>query len=449
MFVFFERNVEMERNIPNIKMPVVSQKSFEYAADILRRCTVDHSIDGGNHPFVAPGGAYGACMWSLDAALAVSGYKWLNNEIGGDLLTNIIGLSMSDGRVKLYTPDSFGHIPNVCEKIGSLPKFFEEIYEVVKRSGNPELIQKAYGLFAKNLSWWFSHRQDPGTKLITAVFEETFVPHTAGRSMEYAPMDTNIEIAVGCNYTGLLAEKLGLQKEAAFYFDKKEEILTAVDQYLWNPVRGAYYGYLINEKRSDDRLMASTFYGLRFDHAPSERKEALLNLLTDNSCFNWDTYPLTSVSKKDGTFALVEGRYTGNPSWSGSIWTLINDAVVRALNDSNQKRLAAELTYKTIRIFKDNYAEFLHPYNGSGHGVSDYAWTASLFIRLIIEEIFGIDYNGFTKEITIRPNLPAVWKNSSLSIEHLVLPNGKQLRVDITAGAVTYLYEGDDMKIVV
>jgi hypothetical protein len=350
--------------------------------------------------------------------------------------------------VKLYTPDSFGHIPNVQEEIGSLPKFFEALYNVAKRDGTPAFTQKVYALFTKNLNWWFSCRQDPETKLITAVFEETFIPYTFGGSMEYAPIDTNMEVAAGCYYTALLAERQGLAEEAAFYSNKKAEILSAVNQYLWNSERKAYYGYFIKEKRFDDRLMASTFYGLRFNNASPEQKKCLLELLLDDDSFNRNTYPLTSVSKRDKIFTVVEGAYTGNPCWSGSVWMLINFAVIQALNDSHNRDLAAELTYKTLAIFNDNYAEFLHPYNGSGNGVLEYAWTASLFIKLIIEEIFGIDYNAFTNQITIKPNLPEAWKSNSLSIENLMLPNQKRFDVYIENGVVTYFYDGNDMEII-
>ncbi len=438
----------MEMNIPKIKMPMVSQESFQYAAEVLKRCTVNQVIDGVNHLFVAPGGAYGSCMWSLDAALAVEGYQWLNNEIGKDLLYHLEQLSTPDGRVKLYTPDAFGHIPNVQEEIGSLPKFFEAIYGIAKRESSPEFTRRAYALFTKNLDWWFSHRQDPETKLISAVFEETFIPNTFGGSMEYAPIDTNMEVAAGCFYTALLAERQGLADDAVFYFDKKAEILSAVNQYLWDSEHKAYYSWFIKEKRHDDRLMASTFYGLRFHNADPEQQKYLIELLLDGDSFNWNTYPLTSVSRKDKTFTVVEGAYTGNPCWSGSVWMMVNFAVIQALNDSNRRDLAAELTYKTIGIFNNNYAEFLGPNNGSGHGVQLYAWTASLFIKLIVEEIFGIDYNAFTHQITIRPNLPQALTDSSLSIEHLVLPNKEWLCVRIDNGAVSYLYEGKDFEII-
>ena len=44
--------------------------------------------------------------------------------------------------------------------------------------------------------------------MTTAVFEETFIPYP-GYAMEYAPVDTNAEVYVGCHSTELLAIELG------------------------------------------------------------------------------------------------------------------------------------------------------------------------------------------------------------------------------------------------
>lgn len=61
-------------------------------------------------------------------------------------------------------------------------------------------------MLKKYIDWWFDNRYDENTGLMTAVFEETFIPYL-GCAGEYAPVDTNTEVYVGCYYTGLLAEK--------------------------------------------------------------------------------------------------------------------------------------------------------------------------------------------------------------------------------------------------
>ena len=56
--------------------------------------------------------------------------------------------------------------------------------------------------------------------------------------------------------------------------------------------------------------------------------------------------------------------------------------------------LAAELAYKTVLAFHQNCAEFVNPFDGSGHGVLKYAWSASQYLELIVEELFGISYDA-------------------------------------------------------
>ena len=159
-------------------------------------------------------------------------------------------------------------------------------------------------------------------------------------------------------------------------------------------------------------------------------------LMMDPDEFNWGIRPLTSVSKRDPVFQIVTGKYCGNPAWSGSVWTLINDAVVKALNSAGHCQESAQLVEQTIAAFRGNYAEFLQPFTGSGEGVKDYAWTAGLFIREIIEEIFGLSWTP-DHGLTASPNLPVSLQKAHLSLEGLPLPDGAMGMVVIDDNVVT------------
>ena len=184
--------------------------------------------------------------------------------------------------------------------------------------------------------------------------------------------------------------------------------------------------------------MASTFYPLRMKIASVEQKNKLITLLTNNEHFNWNTIPLTSVSKKDPLFQTTIGYYQGNASWSGNVWTLINEMVVRGLMDSDEKALAAGLALKTVYAFNNNYTEFINPFDGSGHGVLKYAWTASQYLELIIEIIFGISSNITKKEVCISPNLTDELKKQRLSIKGVMVFNNVFLDVSIDKGNLNY-----------
>lgn len=118
------------------------------------------------------------------------------------------------------------------------------------------------------------------------------------------------------------------------------------------------------------------------------------------------------------------------------MWTLLNEAVVQGLKDSGFKEPAAELAWRTVREFHANYAEFLQPFNGSGHGVKRYAWTASQYIELVLDVIFGISADAGEKRVTVSPLLCGELQSGRLHAKNVRLPDGGTLSVEIENGKV-------------
>src|SRR5690606_5245746 len=105
------------------------------------------------------------------------------------------------------------------------------------------------------------------------------------------------------------------------------------------------------------------------------------------------------------------------------------------LEDIGRHDLSAYLALKTVRLFNNNYTEFVNPTDGSGHGVQRYAWSAAQYIQILVEKIYGIAYNGQTNTIRIRPNLDPSLLGEKISLERLLLPNGNRLDLHIDYGA--------------
>ena len=106
------------------------------------------------------------------------------------------------------------------------------------------------------------------------------------------------------------------------------------------------------------------------------------------------------------------------------------------MNNAGYQQESAQLVEQTIAAFRDNYAEFLQPFTGSGEGVKDYAWTAGLFIREIIEEIFGLAWTP-DRGLTASPTLPVSLQKAHLSLDGLHLPDGTTAMVIIDNNTVT------------
>lgn len=433
---------------------ILQNEDLEYAVECLEFCKQEEAKQYGfNYPFFAPGGYYGKQWWQLDSSLALCGYKWIDRKFAETSLWNFIESQKADGRICLFGEDELPDFAAGKNRIGqkhgasSLPKIFDVAYHILQGSTDEKLKNATYNMMKKYIDWWFRDRLDKDTGLMSAVFEETFIPYL-GYSGEYAAVDTNTEVYVGCHYTALLAEELGKKKDADALRTRKEALRESINQYLWDEEKGAYYPYDLKEKRNVDCLMASTFYPLRLCIATNAQKERLLKLLQNHTCFNWDTIPLTSVAKTDKQFQTTKGAYQGNASWSGNVWTLINEMVVRGLMDCGEDDLAAELAVKTLCCFKSNCTEFIHPFDGSGHGVEKYAWTASQFIELLIEVVFGVRYCAVKNEILISPKLPQSLKGCRLAIENLKIDADRSIDIYIDNGRVSCVTPTGKIKLI-
>ena len=438
----------------NILVDGISQKDFDYAIECMDVCKQNDAKEYGfNYPYFTPGGSYGKQWWQLDSSLALSGYKWIDRDFSETSLWNFIESQNADGRICLWGADELpkyvagGNFPKQRLGVSSLPKIFDVAYHILLGSTDIKLKKATYVMLKKYIDWWFDNRLDSDTGLITAVFEETFIPYL-GYAGEYAAVDTNTEVYVGCHYTQALAENLGETTDADILKLRKEQLKQSINKYLWDDEKGAYYPYDVKEKKNIDCLMASTFFPFRLGIASPKQRERLITLLKNHEHFNWETIPLTSVSKKDKIFTTTTGGYQGNASWSGNVWTLINEMVVRGLVDCKEEELAAELAFKTLSFFKSNCAEFINPFDGKGHGVEKYAWTAAQFIELLVEVIFGISYHADKNEILVSPKLSENLKNKHIALKELKLNSNVCMDIHIDSGNVTCTVSDDTVKVI-
>lgn len=427
-----------------IHFPGISQQDLEYSWACLENCKHDQALEFGfAYPYFAPGGGYGAQWWQLDSALALSGYKWLDRPFAERALLNFVESQKEDGRICLWGADTLpervagGEIPRQREGVSSLPKLFDVACGVLEGSTDEELAQRVFSMLTKYLNWWEQARLDEKTGLFSSVFEETFIPYL-GCAGEYAGVDTNVELFVGMNRTAGLAKRLGKQADADLLLKKAAKLEQAINKFLWNEERGAYFPFDLKNSRRLDTLMASAFYPLRLGIAPEANKQRLLSLLQNPAYFNWNRIPLTSVAQNDPAFCTTTGEYCGNASWSGNVWSLINEMVIRGLLDSGERKLAAELALKTVRAFNRNCSEFLSPFDGTGHGVEKYAWTASQYLSILVEVIFGVRYLAAQKELILAPCLAQELVNERLCLKDIPLGKESALDVEIDGGEVRW-----------
>ena len=420
-----------DRVVPKIDLPGIEQSDFHDAFRVLDEALVVHvPVFGFPHPVFGPGGVYGENWWQLDASLSVAGAKWANWELCENIVRGFrtVQLENPNGRIDLYGGSA---IRGQVGDISSVPRFFEAGYDIARRAQNKDLTETIYLTMASYLDWWLSPvKRDARSGLITAVFEESLGEEHDYLGEEYpgemipqtlAPVDTNVAVAIGCRYTADLAYYLGHAQQESKYLRVFDELKAAINQYLWDEKKGAYYNYDVKTMQPRSRLICSTFDPMRLRIAPQERFVRLVNLLVDPAQFGWGQVPVTSLAKTDPGYVEATGTYDGR-AWFGDVWTMRNMEVITGLEECGRHDLAGELTWSTVKAFNGSYHEFLVPSTGSGQGVRRYVWSASQYIQAIVEHLFGVDPDRLRGRLRVVPRIPAELYGKPLTLSNLLLP---------------------------
>ena len=65
-----------------VQLGEICTEGLQNALEVLEQCKVETPCWGFTHPFFAPGGQYGVQWWHLDGAVALDGYKWIDQKTG-------------------------------------------------------------------------------------------------------------------------------------------------------------------------------------------------------------------------------------------------------------------------------------------------------------------------------------------------------------------------------
>jgi len=420
--------------VPRIQIPGISQATFADAFKVLDECLViDVPLFGFDHPYMAPGGAYGSNWWQLDTSLNLAGAKWSNQAFAEGVIRGFASVQSQnpDGRIDLW---GGGSVRGQNADSSSVPRLFETGYDVARRANDLELRELAYHVLKRYLDWWLSPvKRNPQTGLVTATFEETVGDPEITPGVN-ATVDTNVAVALGCWNVALLADRMGKKGDATRYQEAFGNFKQAINKHLWDEDRGQYRNRNLKTGKLSDVLVCTTFDPLRLGIAPPERREQLLTLLLDPAQFNWGSRPLTSIAKTDPRYVEAKGPYDGS-AWYGDIWTMRNLPVIAGLRDIGRHDLAAELAWSTIKSFDGKFTEYITPSDGSGEGVKRYGWSASQYIEAIIEYLFGVDADCMENRLRILPHIPRELRGQELRLDGLILPFEEEQRLYLSVKA--------------
>jgi len=419
-----------DKVVPRLSLPGISQADFHDAFNVLDECLITNvPVHGFAYHVMAPGGAYGENWWQLDSSLNVAGAKWANQTFAENVMRGFFGIQaqVPDGHIPLYG----GSVRGQPGCVSSVPRYFEAAYDVARRTSDTALRKEIYLSMRKYLDWWLSPvKTDPQTGLVTATAEETFSePQLTPQTV--APVDLNVAVALGCHHVSHLADSLRRATEARKYADAFNALKKSINHYMWNEQADIYFNYNVKQKKQLHRLLCTTFDPMRLGIAPPQAVEKLIGKLLDPRLFNWGKLPVTSIAQTEPDYVEAAGPYDGR-AWLGDVWTMRNMPIIDGLEDTGQHRLAAELTWQTIKAFNANYCEYLVPSSGAGEGVQRYGWSASQYIQAVIEHLFGIDYDHIEKRLRIVPHVPDELAGRQISISELILPPEGKRRLSLT-----------------
>ena len=416
-----------------LSFPGITQEQFADAFAVLEECKATPAL-GFTQPFMGPGGQYGNCWWERDTSLTLLGYRWLDRDFCRRALENFIGVQKENGRIPLYGYDRVGDFD---AELSAIPVIFEVALLLCRETREEDYVRRIYGMLTRYMDWWLSEiKRDPESGLVCGIFEETD-PSDIHDQLTEAEVDLNVQVAVGADVLAELSERLGDTAAAERYKALFHELSDAINRSLYEPSDGGYYSWLVKEnRRRTERVYNSMFDTFKRGIVPEERREGLLKLLKDDALFGYDSrWGITTMAKTCPEYVETVGLYQGYTSWSGNIWTLRNYIIATGLLESGRREETAHIALQTVMTFNGNYAEFISPSTGEGHGVLRYGWSASEYIALLVEVLFGIRYDGVTDTVTVSPCLPRSLDGETVSIGNVSVGD-RYLHVTVKCGEV-------------
>jgi hypothetical protein len=432
-------------DVPVLSLPDISQADFQAAFDVLEARIVPDPVGffGPStyfrYPFQTPGDAYGYGWWQFDQDAMLAAEKWTGLNFSDDVMRNWFLDQAANGN---------GHIDEVSffqgDTDGSTgqPTFFAAARDVAKRASDPGFALDVYDCMKGLYGWFKGCRLNPPTGLVTTGDDEgiirlaKFVPDNASASV-----DLNVLLNLAARDLGTLASRLATN-DVAYFESETTNGRTAINTYLWNPALGRYGNISAANGDFIDFYDAGTFYPLMGNITGPARTSQLVAALTNSSLFNWNAsaganlFPCTTLAQTDPSYQAYYNP--GDPigysssAWLGDVWTVVNFDIVRGLEDSSRASLAAELMHQTLSLVNNDYREWYVP-DGTPAGSPRYGWTAANYAQLIIEDLFGIDYDAFSNTITVTPHIPSAYRNALISIGNVNIPTtGDKLSVTIS-----------------
>jgi hypothetical protein len=172
-----------------------------------------------------------------------------------------------------------------------------------------------------------------------------------------------------------------LGRDPAGHRREAERITTALVDQLWSPSRDIF---LALDERSGQLLAERTVAGLIplvLPGLPAGLRDALLVTLTGPS-FGAGQPGIRGVP----SFDLIDRRYNPRRYWRGPTWLNTTWLLAEGLRTHGEDALAQRLCDDMVALVAGaGFREYFNPRTGSGHGTSNFSWSAALLLHVLAE----------------------------------------------------------------
>ena len=176
-----------------------------------------------------------------------------------------------------------------------------------------------------------------------------------------------------------IARNLG--RDSSGHLAEAARITAALVDQLWSESRSLF---LARDERSDRLLPERTVAGLIpliLPGLPGHHVSALHETLAGD-CFQAGSKGVRGVP----SFDLTDPRYDPQRYWRGPSWLNTTWLVASGLTVHGKEALAQRLRDDLVALVANaGLREYFNPQTGSGHGTTNFSWSAALLIHVLAE----------------------------------------------------------------
>ncbi|MEQ8965259.1 MAG: trehalase family glycosidase [Azospirillaceae bacterium] len=295
---------------------------------------------------------------------------------------------------------------------------------LAERIGDAGLVERYYPALARNHAWWWRARDPLGTGLVaygssdvgdglykgTALgcrnesamdnspVHDEFAFDPATRTLDGVDVGLNSLLALDAELLAGMAERLGLEAEAAAHRATAARLAERISTCLWDEARGVFAN-----RHRDGRFVRAvaptSFFPLLCGAATAEQRARLLADWFDPPARFGGRFRLTSVARDDPA-------YGDNVYWRGRTWPPLNFltwlGLRRAGEDARAAALAADSwslfagPWAADRIAAENYSADTGEATDQPDTDTFYGWSALLPYMAVADRLDCCPFDGLT-----------------------------------------------------